>query len=236
MYKTCRVIGCKNPTRAGTEDGLDRRFCRSQAEHYARHGSPYVRSYQASEINPYRRAAADWLLIHDSDRWVQNAIQRVDSLYRRAGPYVEAFRLRGKSPRQRANAAWARLRKHHINPRLVVAAWLAVEAISRDLPGAETKQEFKRVQGAKIIHRMASGSHKKWGGHAAATELHVYPASRGQVLRYLGADLEGAVELLAERSLNGVLANKRKRDERKTIEKRAHPRSLSVRSRSGTHG
>jgi hypothetical protein len=236
MYGACRVIGCKNPTRAGTEDGLDRRFCRSHAEHYARHGSPYTQSYRAAEINPYRHAAIDWLLTHDSDRWVRNAIQRVDSLYRRAGPYVEAFRLRGMTPRQRANAAWARLRKHQVDPRLVVAAGLAVEAITRDRPEAETKREFKRVQGAKIVHRLASGSHKKWKSEIAATELHVYPASRGQVLRYLGADLEEAIELLVERSLNGVLANKRKRDEGKALEKRAHPRSLSVRSRSGTRG
>jgi hypothetical protein len=141
------------------------------------------------------------------------------------------------SPRQRANAAWARLRKHQVDPRLVVATWLAVEAITRDRPGAEAKREFKRVQGAKIVHRMASGSHKKWQSEIAATELHVYPASRGQVLRYLGADLEGAVELLAERAVDGVLAAKRQRDQNNSTTTRAHPRVLAARSRSGrSHG
>ena len=61
MFKNCRVIGCKKPARAATDDGLDTRFCRAHADHYARHGSPYTRSYTATEINPYRRAALAWL-------------------------------------------------------------------------------------------------------------------------------------------------------------------------------
>jgi hypothetical protein len=95
MFNMCRVVGCKHPARAGTQDGLDTRFCRSHADHYARHGSPYKRSYTAAEINPYRRAAVEWLLANKSDRWVANAIQRVATLYANAGPHEEAFRLRG---------------------------------------------------------------------------------------------------------------------------------------------
>ena len=60
MFSRCRVIGCGKPARAGTEDGLDTRFCRSHADHYARHGSPYKRSYAATEIAPYRKAALTW--------------------------------------------------------------------------------------------------------------------------------------------------------------------------------
>ncbi|TGV68263.1 hypothetical protein EN792_065890, partial [Mesorhizobium sp. M00.F.Ca.ET.149.01.1.1] len=54
MFTRCRVVGCSRPARAGTGDGLDTRFCRSHADHYARHGSPYKASYSAREINPYR--------------------------------------------------------------------------------------------------------------------------------------------------------------------------------------
>lgn len=198
MFKNCRVIGCKRPARAATGDGLDTRFCRAHADQYARHGSPYRKSYTASEIAPYRRAALAWLKAHEGDRLVGNAIERVRGLYDRARPHVEAFRLRGMSPRERAYVAWARLRNAGVDPRKVIATWLAVEAITRDRPGGvEGQTEFKRVQAAKIIHRLASGSHRKWSqGAAGATELHVYPASRGQVLRHLGEDVERAVELL----------------------------------------
>lgn len=228
MFRHCRVIGCKNPARAGTGDGLDTRFCRVHADHRARHGSPYKRSFPAAEINPYRRAAIEWLLAHEDDRWVRNAIERIEGLYRRAGPHEEAFRLRGLSPQERARKAWARLRHHKVAPRMVVAAWLAVEmAISND-PQAEETQEFKRVQAAKIVHRMASGTHKRWAsGPTGAKELHVYPASRGRVLRHMGSDLATAVELLCDHHLPRIQSQAK--DTMKSS--RAAPRSMSVRRR-----
>jgi hypothetical protein len=198
MFSRCRVVGCSRPARAGTEDGLDTRFCRPHADHYARHGSPYKRSYTGKEIAPYRTAALAWLEKHQDERWVRNAIHRVRTLYETAGPHVEAFRLRGLSPEARAKAAWARLRKAEVDPFRVVAAWLAVEIIMKNDPQGERKVEFKRVQAAKLVHRMASGTHKRWGEGDAAIELHVYPRSRGQVLRHLGVALEEACALLME--------------------------------------
>lgn len=192
MFSRCRVIGCSKPARAGTEDGLDTRFCRSHADHYARHGSPYKCSYAAKEIAPYRKAALAWLVANHEDQWVRNAVDRVATLYRVAGPHVEAFRLRGMSPEERANVAWARLRKAAVDPRRVVAAWLAVEMIVRDDPQPETKVEFKRVQAAKLVHKMASGTHKRWGVGSSATEMHVYPRSRGRVLRHIGQAMQEA--------------------------------------------
>ena len=95
MFSRCRVVGCSRPARAGTQDGLDTRFCRSHSDHYARHGSAYRASYTANELAPYRRAAVDWIAAHRQDTWVANAVDRVASLYRAVGPHVEAFRLRG---------------------------------------------------------------------------------------------------------------------------------------------
>lgn len=201
MFTRCRVVGCGKPARAGTQDGLDTRFCRSHAEHYARHGSPYKGSYTAKELTPYRKAALAWLKANKNDRWVSNAIDRVNTLYANAGPHVEAFRLSGLSPEERAKVAWARLRKAQIDPLRVVAAWLAVEMIIRDDPQAERKAEYKRVQAAKLVHRMASGTHKRWeNAPGGPKELHVYPRPRGRVLRHIGADIESAVELLVDHS------------------------------------
>ncbi|WP_292414510.1 hypothetical protein [Mesorhizobium sp.] len=199
MFSRCRVIGCDRPARAGTDDGLDTRFCRQHADHYSRHGSPYKRSYTSKELAPYRKAATAWLEANEDDFYARNAIDRVKTLYETAGPHVEAFRLRGLSPEARAKAAWARLRKAKIDPRRVVAAWLAVEMIIRDDPQPETKIEFRRVQVSKLVHKMASGTHKRWdAGVSGPKELHVYPRSRGRVLRHLGADIEGATELLID--------------------------------------
>ncbi|MBP1097487.1 hypothetical protein JOE50_008017 [Bradyrhizobium japonicum] len=205
MFRHCKVVGCRRPARAGTADGLDTRFCRAHADHRARHGSPYSRSFRAAEINPFRRAAIEWLLTHQNDRWVSNAVERVTGLYKSGGPYEEAFRLRGLPPRERAWKAWARLRHQKVDPYLVIAAWLAVELIVKHDVRAEDRQEFKRVQAAKIVHRLASGTHKLWNGVGGRkTELHVYPASRGLVLRYIGKDLEEAVELLCDHRLSHI--------------------------------
>lgn len=61
------------------------------------------------------------------------------------------------------------------------------------------------MQSAKVLHRLASGSHKRWPPQGAlANELHVYPASRGNVLRDIGAALEGAAEFLVEYRLKAI--------------------------------
>ncbi|RWM77249.1 MAG: hypothetical protein EOR81_19340 [Mesorhizobium sp.] len=200
MFTRCRVVDCGRPARAGTEDGLDTRFCRTHSDHLARHGSAYKRSYTAKELTPYRKAALTWLEANADNKWVANAIERVETLYRASGPHVEAFRLRGLSPDDRARAAWARLRKAKVDPRRVISAWLTVELAIRSDPQPETKSEFKQVQAAKLVHRMASGTHKRWGEGPGAKELHVYPRSRGRVLRHVGSDLEKAVELLVARA------------------------------------
>ena len=70
-------------------------------------------------------------------------------------------------------------------------------------PQPERKLEYRHVQAAKVLHRLAGGSHRRWEhesceGTKAVTELHKYPASKGNVLRYTGeavremaCDLEG---------------------------------------------
>ncbi|MER9225091.1 hypothetical protein NKI39_05455 [Mesorhizobium sp. M0664] len=202
MFSRCCVVGCGKPARAGTDDGLDTRFCRQHSDHYSRHGSPYRRSFTAKELAPHRQTAYAWLEANAGDSWVRNAVDRVETLYRAAGPHVEAFRLRGLSPEARAKAAWARLRKAKIEPRRVIVAWLSVEmAIAAD-PQADRKPEYKRVQVAKLVHKMASGTHKRWEtGPGGVRELHVYPRSRGRVLRHIGEDIEEATGLLIEHAV-----------------------------------
>lgn len=248
MFSYCRVIHCGQPARAGTADGLDRLYCRRHADHYQRHGSPTKPSYPAKVINPYRQAALVWLLDHEDDFWVKDAVGKVLGLYQRSGPQVEAFRLRGLPPRERSKALWARLRASEVDPRLLVAAWLAVEMVLRDDPQAELKTEYKRVQAAKIVHRMASGTHKRWDRERPhplhhglppikeVEEKHWYPKSRGRVLRHIGQDLGGAVELLVDHRLEEIEAFKVKRDQRGTYDWSPYPRGYAAKRKDRGDG
>ena len=239
MHYYCKIPGCGKPARAGTSDGLDTRYCRTHYDHYQRHGSPTKPSYTAKQLNPYRQAALSWLLTHPDEFWVKDAIGKIKGLYRRAGRHIDAFRLRGLSPRARANAHWARLRKHDVDPRLPVAAWLAVVMLIQDDPHRESKNEFTKVQAAKLVHRMASGTHKSWERERAnpmdsrlppitvKDEAHWYPKSRGKVLRHIGADLEKAVDLLAGHHLLEMKALKYERDKRGKYEWSPYPKAYT---------
>lgn len=211
IFRYCRILGCGQLARAGTQDGLDERYCRRHYDHLQRHGDPIRSSYTAAQLRPHRLKAHAWLTDHAEDQWVVNAAQRVMRLYADAGRPVEAFRLRGLNPRQRAWAAWARLREAGVDPLKPVEAWLTVElAIAAD-PDPNNKREFRQVQAAKLVHRMASGTHKTWSPLviqdpnnpflkvSVPRELHVYPRSRGRVLRHIGSDLEAAAEIVADR-------------------------------------
>lgn len=207
----CGIFGCGQPTTAFARTGLNRLYCRRHADHFDRHGSYAKASLPAAVVNPYRRAAYDWLLAHASDAVVMQAIADTERLYRRAGPHIEAFRLAGKSPKERALAAWARLREAGISPILPLAAWLAIELRLRDDAEADRSVEYRRVQVAKIVHRMASGSHRRWeqegfNGKVRVVELHKYPASRGLVLRHIGEAAEQVSAGLVEVHLDAIWA------------------------------
>jgi hypothetical protein len=242
MYGYCRVLGCGKPARAGTSEGLDTRYCRSHADHLQRHGSVFKASYPATILNPYRRAAFAWVTKNQDNFWVKNAFERVESLYKNAGPHEEAFRLRGMKPDERARVHWARLRKAEVNPSLVIAVWLAIEMAVKDDEQPVTTSEFKRVQAAKVVHRMASGSHRRWEVEVSdthnpgkmktlVTQLHIFPRSRGRVLRHIGKSLEQAVALLVDHHLMDVCEIKGQRDKRGINSDRPYPKHVSAKKK-----
>jgi len=208
-YSYCHVIGCKNPPTARTGKGLNRLYCRKHEDHFERHGSYFKTSYSAAQINPYRKAALKWIKQNEDKMFVSLAIKKVQGLYHNAGPLVEAFRLRGLKPEERAKAAWARLREKGVDPRVPLSIWLAIEMISIDETQGVNTQEYKWVQAAKIIHRQASGTHRRWeherpDGSMRVQELHKFPNSRGLVLRHIGKQLEKAAELVVDGCLKDI--------------------------------
>jgi hypothetical protein len=193
-YERCRVYPCPHRTTADRGEGLNRLYCRRHVEFYRRHGSYVQRSYRAGQLKPYRVRALVWLKARGNDQSVRLAVAGVHRLYRAAGAPVEAFRLPGKTPTERAKAMWAQLRVQAVDPVEVIAAWMAVRLCLQDDPQADRHEEFRLVQVAKLIHRMAGGTHKRWererpNGSIEVSELHKHPVSRGQVLRVLGREV-----------------------------------------------
>jgi len=202
-YDRCRAIGCSQPTTAIRKQGLNGLYCRRHVEAYRRHGSYFKRSYGAGSLRPYRLRAAAWIEQHRDEPATAEALREVSKLYRKAGPHVEAFRLAGKPPAERASALWASLRERHVDPVDVVACSLAIVLRMKDDPQPDRNDEFREVQVAKLLHRLAGGSHKRWenerpDGRVSLTELHKHPNSRGRVLRVVGRQvMKAAAPLLS---------------------------------------
>jgi hypothetical protein len=196
-FRTCAVLDCDQPSMAHARQGLNKNYCRRHVEHYRRHGSYSKSSYSAKELAPYRRTACAGLQARADLPEVAEAVERVRTLYRRAGRSEEVFRFTGKTPAQRAKFTWARLREKDIDPIELLAVWLAVSMRHRDDPQPERRIEFRWVQAGKVLHRMSGGSHKRWeretaSGRVEVTELHRYAPSRGSVLRHSGRMLAWA--------------------------------------------
>lgn len=195
--RRCQVYPCENRPTAASGDGLNRLYCRKHIEHYRRHGSYVKKSYGSGELRPYRAAALRWLREHTADRQVSSALSRVRGFLSASGRPVEAFRLAGMTPAERARNVWALLAKRGIDPAEIVAAFLAVRMRLRDDPQPDRHAEYRDVQAAKLLHRMAGGTHKRWerergDGSVEVTKLHRHPVSRGLVLRVLGQSLADA--------------------------------------------
>lgn len=200
-FARCQVYPCENKPTAGSREGLNRRYCRKHIEHYRRHGSYVKKSYGAGELRKYRSDALRWLQAHAEDDAVKMAADKARVRMNISRAPVEAFRLAGKSPEERARNVWAHLAKRKVDPLEVLASWLAVRMRLRDDPQPDRHQEYRNVQAAKLLHRMAGGTHKRWereraDGSIEVTEMHRHPVSRGLVLRALGKQLAEACATL----------------------------------------
>lgn len=202
---------------AATGTGLAAFHCRRHVEHKARHGSHWHGTYSAAELKPYLASATLYVRLRaESDRYIKVALNAIALLLEEAGPTEVATRLRGMSARKRARIALARLRVACIKPERFVTIALAVSALIEEDPSSHRTKEFRTVQIAKALHRLASGTHKRWPfvdhqGRQRQTELHAFPRSSGRVLRLIGRAVEREVEWVLEMHLSAVLALKVKR-------------------------
>jgi hypothetical protein len=212
----CVILGCGRPTMKAANQGLASFHCKRHVEHKARHGSHWHRSFRADELKPYLAAASSYIRPRiETDPQIKDAVVGLAMLLEQS-PYEIATRLRGLPAKTRASIAFGRLRKRGIKSERLLAIHLAVTALIEEDPCSHRTKEFRRVQAAKAIHRLASGYHRVWPqqdqkGWTFRIELHAYARSTGRVLRFIGQAIEERCEWATEKHLAGVLALKVKR-------------------------
>ncbi|MGM5018620.1 hypothetical protein [Tardiphaga sp. 367_B4_N1_1] len=150
------------------------------------------------------------------DKFISAARAAIAEALEQAGPTEIATRLKGMSAHKRAKIAMARLRVAGIKPDRIVAIVLAVTALIEEDPKSHRIKEFRTVQIAKAIHRLASGYHRVWelehyDGRTRRIVLNAYPRSSGPILRLIGKMLELPCEWVVEKHLAAVVALKVKR-------------------------
>jgi hypothetical protein len=213
----CAIPACVRPTEVSEGTGLARFHCRYHVQHKARHGSHWHSTYKSSELQPYVQSAERWIKKHREDAIYRGAYWELEHFMAGSGRVTPAMNLRGQSAEFRARVAFARIRAAEIPTRRLIAIYLGVAALIEDDFGSHRTREFRIVQAAKAIHRLASGTHSRWEtwdpvvGDTRPTELHAYPCSSGHVLRRIGKTLEKACDELARAALPEVIAMRTER-------------------------
>lgn len=208
---TCSVPGCR---RSSPEGKFRLHACRYHIQFKARHGSHWCRTYAASHLKPYLLSAARWIKANREDAQVAMALYWLKGLLQGSGRMELAHRVKGMPARQRARIAFARLHEAGIEPERILRIYLAVCALIEDDRGSHRVEEYRVVQVAKAVHRLASGSHQRWDvpridGTTAPLAMHTYPKSSGYVLRIMGRQIEECCRAVAEGAVEDVRALKR---------------------------
>lgn len=197
---------------AASNTGLAEFHCRYHVQFKARHGSNWHPTYRASDLKPYLQAAARWIKANRERREVAMALYWLKGLT--SGRTELAHRLKGKPARDRARVAFARLHEAGVEPERILQIYLAVCALIEDDAGSHRVEEFRVVQVAKAVHRLASGSHQRWyvplpNGTTAPLAMHTYPRSSGIVLRIMGRQIEECCREVSDEATEDIRAARR---------------------------
>lgn len=180
---TCTLPGCQRPSQQTAGNGHSPRYCKQHVEFHRRHGSYWFKSLSASELRPFRKAARVWLRDNREDFRIKSALNQVSILLETSGRTENAYSLRWLSGDEKARIALARLRDAKIAPCIILERIIAVIACCEAKGIDDRQREYRYVQLAKSVHRLASGTHKTTSGFPLPSK---YPRSEGQVLRHLG--------------------------------------------------
>lgn len=192
--RKCAALGCPRPTQRSTGTGLSDLLCKQHVEFRRRHGSTWVKSYSAKQLTPYGKASTIWLRCHGTEPGVRRVVAALDALIADAGRAETANHVRWKTPEGKARIAIARLREAGKRGAQLLAITLTIKSIITDI-GPRGDPEFMQVQIAKMVHRLASGTHIKsalWG------DTSKYPRPEGRVMRILGRQVEDIAGIVAD--------------------------------------
>jgi hypothetical protein len=160
---------------------------------------------QAGDLKPYLTAARGVLRKHRKDPLIAQTVSGLQGLLDGAGRVEPAMDIKRQSAAFRARVAFARLREAGVQPERLLVIHMAVNALIEDDLGSHRVAEYRIVQVAKVCHRLASGTHRRWewpGGGSLA--LHVYPKSSGLVLRVMGREIDELCAGVTARDLQTV--------------------------------
>lgn len=204
-FPLCPIPGCGRPPQARAGRGFSLTHCRFHIQAKNRHGSFWKKTYSAATLRPYRRAAERFIKTNPQDFWIVAAQNALRNLMADSGPIERIVDVNELlSPAAKARASLARLRRAEVPPVRLLVAYLAVAgALEEDSirPGGEPG-EYRRVQAAKAVFRLASGYHAVYGPNS---RYDLYPRSGGLALRHLGRMLEDVCEHVRDAHLETIL-------------------------------
>ncbi|CDZ62584.1 Hypothetical protein NGAL_HAMBI2605_20430 [Neorhizobium galegae bv. orientalis] len=213
----CCVLECRRLPSIRSGNGISQLYCRYHTQHKARHGSHWHGTYRAAEIAPYVKAASQWLRENRTMVAVGAVRWDIEHQLNRISRVAPAMNLRGLSAERRASIAFARLRAADVAPERILAIFLGVSALIEDDWKSHNVREFRIVQAAKVMHRLASGTHRHWDvwnprtGGTLPYDMHAYPRSSGIVLRKMGEIVEKACGNLSKTAVPEIIALKTQR-------------------------
>lgn len=206
----CAIPGCGRQTAEASGTGRAPNHCRYHVQRKSRHGSHWHPTYRAVDLKPYVSAAKSWLADNSIRPSVVAALTDLEYTLAFAGRVDPAMNLRGQPAIYRARVAFGRLREAGVTSHRLASIYLGVAALIEDDSGSHRVREFQIVQAAKAVHRLASGTHRKWSmwnpsGPDVAFEVNAYPRSAGLVLRRIGEALAQACDPLLQEAIQKII-------------------------------
>lgn len=204
----CTVPGCGGPLVELNGKAMGR-LCRPHLERLRRHGCAWLGSYKVADLNSYRRAVWDWLSANEASLGVRLATGFAGGLIAR-GSQDPIRHLARQSAEKKAAAVWGRFSHFDTDPKIIVAAVLAVSlrvADDHSAGRAPSGREYCEVQTGKLLVRLAGGSVRRWPAHREGgmpTVLKSFVSSEGRVLRVLGRGVADIYQSLPEGELEAL--------------------------------
>jgi hypothetical protein len=156
-------------------------LCRFHVQFRSRHGSPWHPTYKAADPKPYLLVATEWIDEHREELQVAYPLRGLKGLLEGSGPAEPAQDIKRLPAASKARVAFARLREAGIEPERPLAINMAVGALIEDDNGSHRVEEFRLVQTAKAVHRLASGNHGRFEWPMADGRWHHAAGSHAQL-------------------------------------------------------